>query len=217
MAFSETPTYDGPLVGGDNGSPNQGNSMYLQFGTAASRPAQGNKGVVYWATDTLVLSYDNGSAWTDIATLTEMSQGVAEGGSDTVFQLISGLRLKQSIDALASVSSTIITGTRTAAAGSGDQAITGVGFTPTAVIALGDASNTLYMSIGIGDDAVGEGAMSHRNTSTFFIGTNLIDMDNGGSVTMRAVVKTLDSDGLTLTWTKGGAGHNVGFKLLCLR
>lgn len=32
-------------------------------GTAAARPAPGVGGIFYWATDTLALSYDNGTAW----------------------------------------------------------------------------------------------------------------------------------------------------------
>jgi microcystin-dependent protein len=39
--------------------------MFAQ-GTAASRPAFGKQGRIYFATDTGILSYDNGSSWTDI-------------------------------------------------------------------------------------------------------------------------------------------------------
>jgi hypothetical protein len=45
----------------------------LERGTAAARPAAGIVRRFYWATDTKVLSYDDGSAWTDIT-------GVAAGG-----------------------------------------------------------------------------------------------------------------------------------------
>jgi microcystin-dependent protein len=40
-------------------------TMFAQ-GTAASRPAFGKQGRIYFATDTGILSYDNGSSWTDI-------------------------------------------------------------------------------------------------------------------------------------------------------
>jgi len=39
------------------------NSHYLQIGLFSARPAQGNKGVWFIATDTEVTYYDNGSAW----------------------------------------------------------------------------------------------------------------------------------------------------------
>lgn len=66
MAFNDGITYAGPLVGLNLGTPNQGNSMYLQFSTAALRPAAGNKGVYHFATDTKLASYDNGAAWQNI-------------------------------------------------------------------------------------------------------------------------------------------------------
>ena len=49
------------------------NSSYLQFGTAASRPAQGNKGVWHIATDTLELTYDNGSAWVSMGHIVQFT------------------------------------------------------------------------------------------------------------------------------------------------
>ena len=73
MAFDDTPVYVGPLVGGDLGSPEQGNSTYLQINVAASRPAQGNKGVFHFATDTLELTYDDGAAWQSIGHVVELT------------------------------------------------------------------------------------------------------------------------------------------------
>lgn len=42
------------------------NNALLQVGTAAARPAAGVLGRIYWATDTFVLSRDNGTTWDDI-------------------------------------------------------------------------------------------------------------------------------------------------------
>lgn len=44
------------------------NQTVLQFSTAATRPAAaaGQKGMMHVATDTRVLSYDNGGAWVTI-------------------------------------------------------------------------------------------------------------------------------------------------------
>ena len=69
MAFNTTPVYVGPLVGGDVGSPNQGNSMYVQRAVLASRPAVGNKGVFFIASDDANgerLYWDDGAAWVDL-------------------------------------------------------------------------------------------------------------------------------------------------------
>ncbi len=66
MAFSNTPTYDGAIAALDEGSANLMNSTYLQFGLLAARPAQGNKGVLFYATDTPGFSYDDGSTFQNI-------------------------------------------------------------------------------------------------------------------------------------------------------
>jgi len=77
------------------------NQNLIQFDTAANRPVAGTKGLFFTATDTKVLSYDNGSAWVTLGTLTEMTQAEAEAGTDTDFQFVSALRIKQAVDALA--------------------------------------------------------------------------------------------------------------------
>ena len=42
------------------------NQNLIQFEVAASRPAAGTKGLLFYATDTSQLSYDDGAAWQDI-------------------------------------------------------------------------------------------------------------------------------------------------------
>ena len=60
------PTYDGFWAAGTEGTAENMNATVVQFGTAAARMAAGKKGVLYFATDTKALSYDNGSAWVEI-------------------------------------------------------------------------------------------------------------------------------------------------------
>lgn len=60
------PTYDGFWAAGNEGTAENMNATVVQFGTAAARMAAGKKGVLYFATDTRALSYDNGSAWVEI-------------------------------------------------------------------------------------------------------------------------------------------------------
>ena len=49
------------------------NQCLIQFDTAANRPAAATKGLFYIATDTLVLSYDNGSSWVILGTIVELT------------------------------------------------------------------------------------------------------------------------------------------------
>jgi len=114
------------------------------------------------------------------------------------------------------LSTSVVTFTRSAASASGDVSYTGAGFTPSGVIVI--AMNDS------GDDALGigfidSGATDEANAATRAMGgtpfmiveTNaVITMyDAAGSNGQTAAGKTLDVDGVTLTWTKVGSGQNV--------
>jgi len=117
--------------------------------------------------------------------------------------------------------SKIITATRVATADSGDVIYAGVGFKPRAVICLAGAGggNHHSASIGFGDENLAEGCLYHINdsaewhTTTVFIYLGIVA---GNS--QSAVVKTLDADGFTLTWTESGTGTTYDGELvfLCL-
>lgn len=62
MAFSTTPSYSGPIAGGDKGTPNLMNAPFLQFGGTTALPAQGNRGIIQYDTKKLRLRYDDGSS-----------------------------------------------------------------------------------------------------------------------------------------------------------
>lgn len=69
MAFDETPVYVSDVAAGDEGTPNLMSSMYVQRAALASRPAQGNKGATFIASDDANgerLYWDDGSSWIDI-------------------------------------------------------------------------------------------------------------------------------------------------------
>jgi hypothetical protein len=129
----------------------------------------------------------------------------------------SGQRL--STDATSGLQSTIVSGSRTASAGAGAQAITGAGFTPTAVIILGATSGSAleYASVGIGDDEANEESLSRNNASWICTTGNIVHMDNNASNGMNAVLTSLDADGCTLTWTVAGSGVDTNFRILFLR
>jgi hypothetical protein len=78
------------------------NQMLLQFDAAGNRPAaaSGQKGMVFVATDTLLISYDNGGAWVNLGTFSLPSQVEAEAGTATTERVWTAQRVKQAIDAL---------------------------------------------------------------------------------------------------------------------
>ena len=120
----------------------------------------------------------------------------------------------------ATLQSTTLAFTRTAVAGSGAQAITGAGFQPTAVIVFCDATagTTQLASWSLGDDANGEASMRRAGaTPAYDLNTSNIAEINDGTDSMVAVLTTLDSDGLTVTWTAGGSGINSECIALALR
>ena len=116
--------------------------------------------------------------------------------------------------------STALSFSRTAAAGSGAQAITGAGFQPTAVLVTCNAAagNTQLASWSFGDDANGEVSVRRAgSTPAYDSNTTNIAEVNDGTDSMTAVLTTLDSDGLTVTWTLGGSGINSECVALALR
>lgn len=124
-------------------------------------------------------------------------------------------------DTVAVLQSQIISGSRTAAAGSGDQALTGVGFQPVAIIVLCTSSTDPINegSWGFGDDDLDEALMFARATPIRSSGGGqIINVSADGSNGMAAVLKSLDADGLTLTWTKSGTPTGTAeFHILALR
>ena len=112
---------------------------------------------------------------------------------------------------------TVVSADRSAAAGSGDQAITGAGFAPKAVIYLGTPTVTRIASWGFGDDAAADRDMYRDDVSTFSYATELVRLSNAaGSASMVGALKSMDADGCTITWTKTGAGQYVASTILFL-
>lgn len=115
------------------------------------------------------------------------------------------------------VASTQISFTRTAAAGGGAQAITGVGFRPTAIIIMAGTNGADEVAWGVGDDAVGENHLALSSGLVRGDNSDIINLTEGTNV-MRAALQSLDSDGFTLFWIKANSGVEVNEGLaLCLR
>lgn len=94
--------------------------------------------------------------------------------------------------------------TRDMTTASGTQAVTGVGFTPTAIIFFGAETADVEATWGIDDGTtakdVNKEATNFQNDGSFSI-----TIDEGSSNTYQGKINSFDADGFTITWTKGGA------------
>jgi hypothetical protein len=93
----------------------------------------------------------------------------------------------------------------------GDVAYTGIGFTPSAMIAMAGLGGT-GATWGMVDSAKGHltmlkstNATDNFATNTGAVGASLIIYDTSAGNYQTAVVKTFDADGFTLTWAKTGS------------
>jgi hypothetical protein len=102
------------------------------------------------------------------------------------------------------VQSAVIESSRTASAGSGDQAFTGLGFQPTCCIMLqmkDGGSDQFSLGIGDGDD---NGYIGYFNGSS--IGQQTTEFGRtDANPNMTCTLKSLDTDGFTLNWIKYGS------------
>lgn len=100
----------------------------------------------------------------------------------------------------------VVTEARAMDAASGDVAYTGAGFTPVAVIifAVKDAGVSLrFISWGMGTGASNQGVISQDGTG--YAAAEMVYAYEDTGKSQGAALKTLDADGMTLTWTRTGA------------
>lgn len=94
--------------------------------------------------------------------------------------------------------------TRDLSTATGDQAITGVGFTPRLLLLIGAQDNNARMSIGI-DDLTNRLALSFDDAGNKWQVETTVSVAPGtGSDKQVAYVSAVGSDGFTLSWTKSG-------------
>ena len=99
-------------------------------------------------------------------------------------------------------------GTFTRAPGSGDISYTGVGFKPSVIIFLmGIAAGNIMSSIGFDNGTSPYCLANYHNVTAeqWIASLKAIYSLESGSNTTEAFVKSLDSDGFTLTWTAYGS------------
>ena len=111
-------------------------------------------------------------------------------------------------DVLALTSSKTDIETRDMTAATGDVAYTGYGFKPKAIVAFAMIPGNIYGSKGFADenfDGQCIAICSSGGTTQQYTDTFLIYLGSDPTVnTQKAVLKSLDADGFTLTWTKTG-------------
>ena len=156
---------------------------------------------------------------------TAAAHGLLPKLSNVVTEFLNG-QGAWSVPAAGGLTSKIITSTRDMTAASGDVAYTGVGFTPTVIIAFTHIiTTTVFFSYGFCDSALNQayihdhGAVTCSEDAIY----NIIGQSNTNSKPSQqgqlAKVKSFDADGFTLTWTKNttpGAG-TINLFFLCLK
>jgi|GEM_PF-3133881 len=96
--------------------------------------------------------------------------------------------------------------TRAMDAASGDVAYTGIGFKPRALFCLANVSGGKMMSVGFCDFGLSEFCLYQTDAAGTFIPVGAIcEMYEAAGKTEAAIVKSMDADGFTLTWTRTGA------------
>jgi len=120
--------------------------------------------------------------------------------------------------ATSALQSTRVNGSRTIAAGSGTQAITGAGFAPTTMLITALDKVSTFISWGWGDDGNYEAMVeSDAGSFTQTDGRLVTVYNSSGGVGFIGVLTSLDADGCTITWTKLGAGLEINYIILFLR
>lgn len=127
----------------------------------------------------------------------------------------------QAMNATTRLASKVLASTRDMTAASGDVAYTGVGFTPTSIMAIAAiATGSTVASWGFADSAKTAKAINTYVTATFDAeGSYLILLFQTNTSTFQyATVKSFDADGFTLTWTKAGSPTGTAvLQFLCFQ
>ena len=111
--------------------------------------------------------------------------------------------------------------TRDISTASGTQAITGVGFQPTALIVFVGGGGVGRASWGMASSDGSEVCVNHyHNVSSdqFEHWSNLIRIEYGSGENYRGDLTSFDTDGFTITWTKAGSPTGtVGCKFIAFK
>jgi len=161
-------------------------------------------------TDGNIISYDASGNPVAIATGSDGQVLTSTGaGSPPAFETISRL-----VSETGSFTRDISTAT-------GSQAITGVGFQPTALIMFVGGGGAGKASWGMASSDASEVCVSHYHNVTadsFEHWGNLIRIEHGSGVNYQGNLTSFDADGFTIAWTKNGSPTGtVGCKFIAFK
>lgn len=193
----------------------------ISAGLDAAKPASPSTKDIYLAIDTQKLYFCYGSStWTEYKELTSSNLKailtalttvtIATGDSIPILDVSDSGNLKiglvsDIISGLMKFTDTrfaISNFTRDIATASGTQAVTGVGFTPKALILLGVIDGTTITSFGAHSATTGGAVFQRGSAGGFFASGALQFQTNSTPDQAFASVQSMDADGFTLSWTK---------------
>lgn len=151
------------------------------------------------------------------------SQAEMEAGTETALRSMTPQRVSQAISALGGVTVAVGSFTRDMTTATGTQAVTGVGFQPSAIAFLAVQNNaTGNMSAGWSAGSSDNQGIIDRHVEgadTWTSSTlHCIQSNQGASVNYQGKIDSFDSDGFTISWTKQGATTGtLTIKYLALR
>lgn len=96
-----------------------------------------------------------------------------------------------------------ITFTRDMQANSGNVSYTGVGFSPSVIIFYSDTGSS-FGCMGMGSETLDK-CVSWRAGAANSVGTRCLYIESAAGAYQEATVNSMDADGFTLAWVKGGA------------
>lgn len=128
--------------------------------------------------------------------------------TDTTFSRVSaGVAAIEGLNILTGTASQVIEITRDMTLASGNVAYTGVGFTPKGLVAIGFVDGNSATSFGMSTGTTEYEATKFGGAATVQNAANTlvyVAKDAAGSDNQSATVVSLDADGFTLAWVKGG-------------
>lgn len=178
------------------------------------------------ALETLALSLTRNRR--NVGSLLDLPQAAAStllGNNGTAAGYLSALTAAQAAAIIGAVGGAVlnkaVSFTRDISTATGTQAVTGVGFAPTAIILFASVNTVAGLSLGFADSAKTGMAILQATDATTVWGptANLLYYGNqAGTTYTLANISTYDSDGFTLTVTKNGLPTGtLTFKALCFR
>ena len=124
----------------------------------------------------------------------------------------------QALDSTTRLSSKVITATRDMTAASGDVAYTGVGFTPSSILAHYTIEGSTYGGTGFSDSSRTSSNLRADGSAVLAINADFVCSSSAAGGFQEAVIKSFDANGFTLAWTKTSSPTGtLKLSFLCFR